>query len=164
MSDEELYNKSIDLLKANPDRLTDKNEIALAKALQATQDNYINAGYEDYKVKTMNKLEDIQNGAVKSSIDIRAGKVIEAAKQYRNSTPGMSNNDVIVESKEIMESIDNYNGSNYLKSDEYNNLGDEKKKLAKEIHKSKKLISSIGEHSNDEINKEIERRINNDLI
>ena len=65
MSDEELYNKSIDLLKANPDRLTDKNEIALAKALQATQDNYINAGYEDYKVKTMNKLEDIQNGAVK---------------------------------------------------------------------------------------------------
>ena len=164
MSDEELYNKSIDLLKANPDRLTDKNEIALAKALQATQDNYINAGYEDYKVKTMNKLEDIQNGAVKSSIDIRAGKVIEAAKQYRNSTPGMSNNDVIVESKEIMESIDNYNGSNYLKSDEYNNLGDEKKKLAKEIHKSKKLISSIGEHSNDEINREIERRINNDLI
>lgn len=164
MSDEELYNKSIDLLKANPNRLTDENEIALAKALQATQDNYINAGYEDYKVKTMNKLEDIQNGAVKSSIDIRAGKVIEAAKQYRNSTPGMSNNDVIVESKEIMESIDNYNGSNYLKSDEYNNLGDEKKKLAKEIHKSKKLISSIGEHSNDEINKEIERRINNDLI
>ena len=57
--------------------------------------------------------------------------MIEAAKQYRNSTPGMSNNDVIVESKEIMESIDNYNGSNYLKSDEYNNLGDEKKKISK---------------------------------
>ena len=162
MSDEELYNKAIDLLKANPVRLTDKNEILLAKALQATRDIYVENGYEDYNVRTMDRLEDIQMGSVRSSIDIRADKVINSAMQYKN-TSGKNNNDIKVESSNIMQDIDNYSGKNYLKSNEYNNLGEEQKKFAKEIYKYKKLVSSMGQHSNDEINGEIRRRINSEF-
>ena len=158
MSDEELYNKSIDLLKANANRLSDPNEIKLAKALQSTRDMYKDNGFKDFDVRTMDKLEDVQMGAVQSAIDIRARNVVNAARNYKNSS-GKTTQEVEVDMDYLIGRMDTYQGKSYIKSDEYREMSNkEMKKLAKEVYEAKMNMASIGEHTNDSINKEIKKK------
>lgn len=161
LTDEELYNKSADLLEGDIDNLTDKNEIALAKQLQDMRDKYELAGEKDPKAKVMSKLEDIQMGKVSNNIvNVSLDSIKNASKKAKDMNPSA---DIGAVSEDIMRNIEEAkrNGRDYLSTDAYKKDIQDKeiKKLAREIYKSNKVISAIGENSDAVIHEEIKKAI-----
>ena len=163
LSDEELYNKSADLLESNIDELTDKNEIELAKQLQGIQERYRLNGEEKPAKKAMKKIEDIQLGNIDNNVvSISLDSVKVASQKMKTGNSNLTNDDIIQKSKELIKDMQNSKGS-YLRSEEYKNLDAETKKLAKEVHKSKKVLTAIGNVSDDVVNEEIVKAIESGL-
>ena len=158
LSDDELYNKSADLLEADIDMLTDKNEIELAKQLQKMKDNYVERGKKNADKRVMKKIESIQAGNVKNSINIKLDNVENAIKDFKAKNAGMADTNIINISKDMIADIERAKSNNekYLKSKDYLELNREKQDLAKKIFKSKEVLDAIGNVNKDAINKEIE--------
>lgn len=166
LSDEELYNKSADLLEADIDTLVDKNERDLARQLQNMKALYEARGYsdQDSDVKVMDRLENIQMGDLKNSVSIKLDKVENAVKNYRSVQPtSMSNGDIENIAKDFMNEIDRMKAKKYLKSEQFKALNKSEKELAKEICKSKEVLEALGVNDSKAINKEIESAIKRGL-
>ncbi len=165
LSDNELYNKSADLLEANISKLTDKNEIDLAKQLQKMEGKLEANGISDANVKVMDMIEDVQMGNIKNSISVSLDSISNSTKKLKSSNPSMQNDKIIDASKEFIKDIDNSRerGEKFINSDKYKALGKEEKQLAKEIYKSKEVLAAIGDTSKDTINEEIEKSVRKGL-
>ena len=167
LSDEELYNNSADLLEADINTIADPIEANYAKQLQKMQDLYLAVGRKDPEARVMSKVEDIQVGNVKNSIKIKLDSVENAAKQYKasQSSAGITDDQIINMSKTIMADMDKVKaeGEKYLRSDNYKELSKDEKTLAKEIFKSKEVLSAIGDDNIKSSNKEIELAIKRGL-
>ena len=162
LSDEELYNKSVDLLDADVNDLTDKNEIALATQLQSMKQKYEENGEKDPKLKVMNRVEDIQMGKIANNIvNVSLDSVKDASKNFKEANPEMSDKEIMSKADDILGNIDKakIEGQKYLNSAEYKELGKEEKKLAKEMYKSKEVLSAIGDTSSDNVNTEIKSEV-----
>ena len=153
MSDEELYNKCADLMEVDPDTLTDPGEIKLAKQLRNMQAVYEANGEGKPDVKVMNKVEDIQLGDVKSTVSVKSKAIGEAVKRLQQENPKYDNKKVIELSNKVI------NDEDYSKSDEYKKLEKPEKNFVKEINRSKKMLKAIGNSSNENINKEVEKAV-----
>ena len=165
LSDDELYNKSADLLEADIDMLSDKNEIELAKQLQKMKDNFVSRGMKNADKKVMRKIEGIQAGNVKNSISIKLDNIENAVKDFKTQNTAMADSAIINMSKDMMADIEKAKSNNekYLKSKDYLELDKEKQDLAKKIFKSKEVLDAIGNVNKDVINKEIEDAIERGL-
>ncbi|MCI8412123.1 MAG: SNF7 family protein [Clostridia bacterium] len=166
LSDDELYNKSMDLLDADINDLTDKNEIALAKQLQETRDKYELGGEKDSKLKVMDKVEDIQMGKVNNNIvNVSLDSVKNASKGLKEANPSMTDKEIMGKADNIMDNIEKAkeDGKKYLNSSEYKSLEKDEKKLAKEIYKSKEVLEAIGDTPNETINNEIKKEMEKGL-
>ena len=162
-NDAELYNKSIDLMDADIDSLTDKNEIALATQLQNMRDSYGAAGEDDPKLKVMDKIEDIQNGKVGNNIvNVSMGSIQEKTRDLKDNSH-MGNDAIMQNVDEILGDIQ-ANGSDYLNSDSYKTkLSKREKGLAKEIYKAKEVLGAIGDVPDNVVNDNIKSKIEDTL-
>ena len=165
LSDDELYNKAADLLEADTDLLSNSNDIALAKQLQKMNDLYTEKGVKNPEDRVMNKIENIQAGNIKNSVNIRLDNVENAVKNFRDNSPNTTDQDVIKMSKDIIADIEKAKRDQkaYLSNSDFKDLDKEKKELAKTIYKSKEVLGAIGDNNNDAINKEIETAIQKGL-
>lgn len=166
LTDDQLYNKCADLLEA-PDinKIADKNERELAKNLQGLESKMEANGVNDPNVKVMDTVEDIQFGNIKNSVTVSLDSINSKAKKIKNNNPSLGKDKIMEMSKEFIQDIDKCNakGEKYVSSDKYKALGKSEKELAKEIYKAKEVLSAIGEHSSDSINKEIENSIEKEI-
>lgn len=162
LSDEQLYNKCADLLEVRDvNKIKDTNERVLAKQLQGMETKLTANGVEDANIKVMDVVEDIQMGNVKNSVTISLDSVSNAANKFKAENPSIGTDKVMETSREFIKDIDDYkkNGEKFLNSDKYKSLGKAEKELAKEIYKSKEVLTAIGDNSIEVINKEIENSI-----
>ncbi len=166
LSDDQLYNKCADLLEVTDvDKIADKNERELAKNLQSLEGKMENNGVNNANVKVMDTVEDIQLGNIKNSVTVSLDSVNNAAKKMRDSDPPIGKDKIMDMSKEFIQDIDNSKdrGEKYIDTDKYKSLGKSEKELAKEIYKTKEVLSAIGDHSSETINKEIENSIEKEI-
>ena len=166
LSDDQLYNKCADLLEVTDvDKIADKNERELAKNLQSLEGKMENNGVNNANVKVMDTVEDIQLGNIKNSVTVSLDSVNNAAKKMRDSDPPIEKDKIMDMSKEFIQDIDNSKdrGEKYIDTDKYKSLGKSEKELAKEIYKTKEVLSAIGDHSSETINKEIENSIEKEI-
>ena len=163
LSDEELYNKSADLLEADISELTDKNEIALAKELQSMKEKYALTGAKKPENKVMKKIESIQLGEVDNNVVTASlDSVKVASRSIKEQNPGMTDKEIMEKSKDLIRDMSKSSGS-YLRSEDYKKLDAETKKLAKEVHKTKSVLGAIGDVSKDVVDKEIMKAIEDGL-
>lgn len=168
LSDDELYNKTADLLDSDIEMLTNKDEINLAKQLQNMKSSYEAKGYgdKDADVRVMDKIENIQAGNIKNSVSIQLDAIENATQNLKTAPSGhnhYSDNDILNLSKDIIKDIDT-KGKNYNNSNEFKNiLSKNEKELANEIYKSKKVLDALGENDKSSINQEIELAIRKGL-
>ena len=122
-------------------------------------------GVNDPNVKVMDTVEDIQFGNIKNSVTVSLDSINSKAKKIKNNNPSLGKDKIMEMSKEFIQDIDKCNakGEKYVSSDKYKALGKSEKELAKEIYKAKEVLSAIGEHSSDSINKEIENSIEKEI-
>lgn len=166
LSDDQLYNKCADLLEVTDvDKIADKNERELAKNLQSLEGKMENNGVNNANVKVMDTVEDIQLGNIKNSVTVSLDSINNAAKKMRDSDPQIGKDKIMDMSKEFIQDIDNSKdrGEKYIDTDKYKSLGKSEKELAKEIYKTKEVLSAIGDHSSETINKEIENSIEKEI-
>ena len=165
MSDEEIYNKCIDLYDTDISTLTDATEKKLAKRLQDMRDLYDGRGEADSAAKVMSKVSNIQANGANHSIQIRSDNIASAAALYQMDT-GERKENVIQEVVRIQDGINNSSDANenYWRSAQYRGLDKNGKKLAKEIYKSKKLTTAIGNAPQDKLDKAVEEKLKDKLV
>ena len=117
---------------------------------------------KDPKLKVMNRVEDIQMGKIANNIvNVSLDSVKDASKNFKEANPEMSDKEIMSKADDILGNIDKakIEGQKYLNSAEYKELGKEEKKLAKEMYKSKEVLSAIGDTSSDNVNTEIKSEV-----
>lgn len=164
MSDEEIYNKCADLYDVDISTLTDAAEIKLAKRIQEMRDFYDGRGEADSAAKLMSKIESIQSAGAGHSIQVKAEDIVNAATRYQGAT-GASKADTIDLVNTIQQGINNSSddGKNYWTSPQYKGFNADEKKLAKEIYKTKKLTTVVGNASQNKLDREINDKLNDKL-
>ena len=168
-SNEEIYNKCADLYDADISTLTDDAEIKLAKRIQEMRDFYDGRGEADSAAKLMSKIESIQSAGAGHSIQVKAEDVVNAATQYMGTlTTGSSDAkkaETIDLVNRIQQGINNSSddGKSYWTSNQYKGFNKEEKKLAKEIYKTKKLTTVVGNASQNKLDREINDKLNDKL-
>lgn len=165
MSDEEIYNKCADLYDTDISTLTDAAEIKLAKRIQEMRDFYDGRGEADSAAKLMSKIESIQSGGAGHSIQVKAEDIVKAAAIYQVDT-GASKADTIDLVNTIQQGINNSSddGKTYWTSPQYKGFNADEKKLAKEIYKTKKLTTVVGNASQNKLDREINDKLNDKLV
>lgn len=169
MSDEEIYNKCADLYDTDISTLTDAAEIKLAKRIQEMRDFYDGRGEADSAAKLMSKIESIQSAGAGHSIQVKAEDIVNAATRYMGTLTTGSSDDKKAETidlvNRIQQGINNSSdaGDTYWKSRQYKGFNADEKKLAKEIYKTKKLTTVVGNASQNKLDREINDKLNDKL-
>lgn len=165
MSNEEIYNKCADLYDTDISTLTDAAEIKLAKRIQEMRDLYDGRGEADAAAKVMSKVESIQLSGAQHSLQIKTQDIVDAAKQYQVNT-GVRTDNVIDEIADIQRVINNsaLTGNDFWSGGYYKGLDADHKKLAKEVYKTKKLTTVVGNASQDKMDKEIIDKLKEQLL
>lgn len=163
MTDEQLSDKSQELLKADVNGIDNKNERAYAESLQKLQNLYSNnTAIKNPERKVLDKVKDVQLGKVKSNVSIKTKAISDAIDKLQEKNPAFSDKDItMMVSKEFMQDIDSArdSGEKYMSSEKYKGLSSEEKDLAKEIYKTKEVLSAIGDNDQKSVNKQIENVI-----
>lgn len=162
MSDEDLKNKSEELLSTRLSSIADDNERAYAQSLKNLYALYANNQAAQPKKLVMSKVEDIQMGKIKTHLSINEKAITKAVDEMKKQNPMFNNKDDVVRvAKEFIDDINssNANGQKYMETDKYKNLSKVEKNLAKEIYKSKKVLSAIGDDRASSVDEQIQNII-----
>lgn len=164
MTDEELSNKSQELLDADVNSIDDKNEKAFAQSLQNLQNTYAKNQVEDPKQRVLDTVKDVQAGNIKSKVSIKTKAISNAIDKLQEQNSAFKNKETTMTvSKEFMQDIDvaKAQGEKYLNTEKYKALSSAEKDLAKEIYKTKEVLSAIGDNKPELVNRQIESTIEN---
>jgi len=165
MSEEDLYNKCIELYDADISTLTDAAEIKLAKRIQEMRDFYDGRGEVDSAAKLLSKIDSIQSKGAGHAMQVKTEDIVNAATQYMGTLTGSSadkKSETIDMVNKIQQEINSVSdaGGNYWKSKQYTkDLSEEGKKLAKEIYKTKKLTTVVGNASQNKLDRDVNDKL-----
>ena len=178
MSDEEIYNKCLDLYEKDIATITDPAERQLAKRLQELKKLYEDRGEGDPAQRVMHQVEKIQAGNVRNAIKVRTENIVGVATTVMgnmhlhkddmvnpNYTPGQGGTVPPGMVDRIIDDINHHarNGSDYFNSNDYSNADEDYKMLAREIYTSKSMMSAIGTAPQARVDAEIKRALREQL-
>ena len=166
MSDEEIYNKCLELYDTDLSTITDAAEKQLGERIQELKKLYEDKGEVDPAAKVMDKITKLQTNGGTHSIQLKTDSVNKAAVGMLSSYGSASSygaDQVKNRAREFMDDI-NKHGNAYLTSKDYRSITDkEQKKMAREIFRAKQVIGATGTASQEQIDNALLGSINNEL-